>query len=76
LTAPGAFAASSATVSPDEAGIRAVLEKLQQALSFDFVFLGDGDPKNVGKEAWLMVKTEQGWRISSIAYSINFPEKG
>jgi len=46
------------------------------AVSFDFVFLGGGEPKNVGKEAWLMVKTEQGWRISSIAYSINFPEKG
>ncbi|SEO67389.1 protein of unknown function [Luteibacter sp. UNC138MFCol5.1] len=45
------------------------------AVSFDFTFLADGKPANLGKEAWLMVKTEQGWKISSIAYSINFPPK-
>ena len=43
------------------------------AVSFDFVFLGDGKPLNIGKEAWLLVNTEKGWKISSIAYSMNFP---
>jgi len=46
------------------------------AVSFDFTFLADGKLANLGKEAWLMVKTERGWKISSIAYSINFPPKG
>lgn len=27
------------------------------SVSFDFVFLSNGKPANVGKEAWLMVKT-------------------
>jgi hypothetical protein len=45
------------------------------AVSFDFAFLVNGKPGNVGKEAWLLVKTEQGWKITSIVYSMNFPEK-
>lgn len=45
------------------------------AVSFDFVFLGDGKPLNIGKEAWLLVNTEKGWKISSIAYSMNFPDQ-
>lgn len=45
------------------------------AVSFDFTFLLADKPVNVGKEAWLLVKTEQGWKINSIVYSMNFPEK-
>jgi hypothetical protein len=45
------------------------------SISFNFVFLSNGAPANLGKEAWLMVKTDAGWKISSIAYSMNFPGK-
>ncbi|SEV92491.1 hypothetical protein [Luteibacter sp. 329MFSha] len=46
------------------------------AVSFDFTFLSEQKPMNEGKEAWLLVKTERGWKISSIVYSMNFPSKG
>ncbi|MGE7136701.1 hypothetical protein ACQKIE_03630 [Luteibacter sp. NPDC031894] len=45
------------------------------AVSFDFTFLVSAKPVNVGKEAWLLVKTEKGWKISAIVYSMNFPDK-
>ncbi|KAF1003472.1 MAG: hypothetical protein GAK28_04679 [Luteibacter sp.] len=44
------------------------------AVSFDFTFLSDGKPMNVGKEAWVLVRSESGWKITSIVYSMNFPE--
>lgn len=42
---------------------------------FDFVFESDGNPENVGSESWLLVRTDHGWKISAIVYSMNFPEK-
>jgi hypothetical protein len=42
---------------------------------FDFVFESDGNPENIGSESWLLVRTDKGWKISSIVYSMNFPEK-
>ena len=42
---------------------------------FNFVFESDGNPENIGSESWLLVRTDQGWKISSIVYSMNFPEK-
>jgi hypothetical protein len=40
---------------------------------FDFVFLIDGKPNNVGSETWQLVHTNDGWRISAMAYSDNPP---
>jgi opacity protein-like surface antigen len=40
---------------------------------FDFVFLVDGKPNNVGSETWQLVHTNEGWRISAMAYSDNPP---
>ena len=34
-------------------------------VSFDYRFKLDGKLKNTGTEHWLLVRTEQGWRISS-----------
>jgi hypothetical protein len=42
---------------------------------FDFVFESDGKPVNLGSETWLLVDTDSGWKISSIAFSMNFPAK-
>ncbi|MEW9573322.1 nuclear transport factor 2 family protein [Rhodanobacter sp. Si-c] len=42
---------------------------------FDFVFESNGEPQNIGSESWLLTRTDQGWKISGIVYSMNFPEK-
>lgn len=76
----GKFAAQMAALkmAPEEnfSNVKIDSDGAAAAISFDFVFLADGKPANLGKEAWLLVKTEQGWKISSIVYSINFPDKG
>lgn len=40
------------------------------AVTFDYSFLSNGKPTNWGKECWLMVRTEAGWRITTVAYSV------
>jgi hypothetical protein len=37
---------------------------------FDFVFTIDGAVTNRGSESWQMVHTENGWKISSMLYSV------
>ena len=37
---------------------------------FDFVFMQDGTASNRGSESWHLVKTQDGWKISSMIYSI------
>jgi hypothetical protein len=39
---------------------------------FDFDFLIDGKVSNRGSESWQMVRTEDGWKISSMLYSMAF----
>jgi hypothetical protein len=43
------------------------------AVSFDYAFLSDGRKTNWGQESWLLVRTEDGWKITTLAYSINVP---
>ena len=40
------------------------------AVWFDFDFLIDGKVTNRGSESWQMVRAEEGWKISSMLYSI------
>jgi hypothetical protein len=42
-------------------------------VTFDYAFLSDGKEKNRGKECWLLVRTEGGWKITTLAYSWNPP---
>lgn len=37
---------------------------------FDFDFIEDGKVTNRGAESWHVVRTEQGWKISSMVFSI------
>jgi glycyl-tRNA synthetase (class II) len=37
---------------------------------FDFDFLEDGKVTNRGSESWQMVRAEDGWKISSMLYSM------
>ena len=41
---------------------------------FDFVFLVDGKRTNVGSETWQLVHTNDGWKISAMAYS-SYPDR-
>lgn len=40
------------------------------SVSFDYSFHDDGEKTNWGKEMWQLVRTEQGWKIFSVIYSI------
>ena len=40
------------------------------AVSFDYAFLSNGVATNHGKEVWLMVRTEGGWKIMTLAWSV------
>ena len=44
------------------------------SISFDYVYLADGRETNNGREKWLLVRTEQGWKITSVVYTIRLPE--
>ncbi|MBO9883271.1 nuclear transport factor 2 family protein [Xanthomonas sp. D-109] len=39
-------------------------------VSFDYTFIADGKATNSGRECWLLVRTESGWKITTLAYSV------
>lgn len=41
------------------------------SVHFDYVFLLDGKPTNRGQEAWQLVRTDDGWKIVSLVYSVD-----
>ena len=69
------MAAGRSAVEEQFSNVKIDSDGAAAAVSFDFVFLADGKPANLGKEAWLLVKTLDGWKISAIVYSIHFPQK-
>ncbi len=42
---------------------------------FDYRFLSDGRETNHGKEAWHLVRTDAGWKIVSVIWSMNWVPK-
>lgn len=46
------------------------------AVSFDYAFLANGQPTNWGRELWQLVRTESGWKIFSVVYSIRDERSG
>jgi hypothetical protein len=42
---------------------------------FDYSFNVDGKETNHGKEAWHLVKTDDGWKIVSVIWSLNWDPK-
>ncbi len=40
---------------------------------FDYEFRSDGKAGNHGKEAWHLVRTDDGWKIVSVIWSMNWP---
>jgi hypothetical protein len=43
------------------------------SVSFDYVYLSNSKPTNSGREKWLLVRTELGWKIVSVVYTIRLP---
>jgi len=39
---------------------------------FDYSFVDDGHKANWGKESWHLVRTSEGWKISSVIWSMEF----
>jgi hypothetical protein len=39
-------------------------------VTFDYTFLANHKPTNWGKEMWQLVRTERGWKIYSVVWSI------
>jgi hypothetical protein len=39
-------------------------------VSFDYSFHANGVKANWGREMWQLVRTERGWKIFSVIYSI------
>ena len=40
------------------------------SVSFDYAYLSNAKLMNSGREKWLLVRTEQGWKITSVVYTI------
>ncbi|WP_457095634.1 nuclear transport factor 2 family protein [Lysobacter sp. P5_B9] len=38
---------------------------------FDYAFLSNGKETNHGKEAWHLLRTQDGWKIASVVWSVN-----
>jgi len=45
------------------------------SVHFKYSFHQDNNKTNWGDEAWQLVRTEQGWKIASVTYSINIKAK-
>lgn len=43
------------------------------SVSFDYAFLAGGKETNWGKEMWQLVRTEKGWKITSVIFSVRDP---
>lgn len=46
------------------------------SVHFDYVFLANGKPTNRGQEAWQLIKTEAGWKIVALVYSVDTAPAG
>lgn len=45
------------------------------SVAFNFSYIRDKQITNVGREYWLLVRTEAGWKIAAVTYSRNAPTK-
>ena len=44
------------------------------SVAMDYVFLRDGRERNRGREHWLLVRAENGWKIAGVAWSKVLPK--
>ena len=46
------------------------------SVAFDYEFLSDGQQTNWGREMWQLVRTEEGWKIIAVIWTIHDPIAG
>jgi hypothetical protein len=44
------------------------------SVNFDYAFLAEGKETNWGREMWQLVRTDAGWKIISVIYSVRPPK--
>lgn len=54
--------------------VRIMCDNLIGSVHFDYGFFANDNVQNWGQEAWHMIKTENGWKISSVTYSVIMPQ--
>ena len=64
---------SSAAEEERFSNIRIHTDGAVASVHFDFVYLNDGKPTNQGQEAWHLIRTDAGWKIVSLIYSVDRP---
>ena len=64
---------SAANIEETFEDVRVDTDGSAASVAFDFKFLRNGKALNVGREYWLMVKTDTGWKIASVVWSRNTP---
>jgi ketosteroid isomerase-like protein len=63
---------ASATSSEETfSNVKIVSDGDVATVTFDYTFLAGGKPTNSGLECWLLVRTETGWKITTVAYSVD-----
>lgn len=67
-------AVCSRAVTTEEtfSNIRTNADPDSAAISFDYNFKLDGQVTNTGTEHWALVRTDQGWRITAVTWSIEW----
>jgi len=69
----GLIDAAVATAEPREetfSNVKVETDGEIASVSFDYTFLANGKKSNWGKEMWQLVRTEAGWKIFSVVYTI------
>ena len=64
------LAAEKESVEEKFSNIRIDTDGLVASVSFNYSFHMDKVKCNWGQEAWQLVKTDQGWKINSVIYSV------
>jgi hypothetical protein len=64
-------ASSKASLNPTHTNMTIHTDGTVASVYFDFIFLIDGKETNRGSETWVLVKSDDGWRIANITYSSN-----
>lgn len=53
--------------------VRILTDGAVASVHFDFEYLNNGKPTNQGQEAWHLIRTDAGWKIVSLIYSVDKP---
>jgi len=64
---------AGAAVDEPVAGLRILSDGDVATVFFRYSYCVDGAPTNYGSESWQLLRTEAGWRIASVVWSVRLP---